>query len=129
LHGYLDKDIRFNSDINLLVGINGSGKTSVLNIISWLLQPAIPHLCVTEFKELVASMSRKGNCYHNAFIESFWSSLKYEVVYDQRFATFAEARCALFNYIEIFYNRIRLHSSLAYCGPTNFESQLKPNHN
>jgi putative transposase len=73
---------------------------------------------------LVASMSRKGNCYDNAFIESFWSSLKYEVVYPQRFATFAQARSALFNYIETFYNRIRLHSSLAYCSPVNFESQL-----
>lgn len=51
---------------------------------------------------LVPSMSRKGNCYDNAFIESFWSSLKYEVVYHQRFATFAEARCAIFNYIETF---------------------------
>jgi putative transposase len=76
---------------------------------------------------LIASMSRKGNCYDNAFIESFWSSLKYEVVYPQRFATFAQARSALFNYIETFYNRIRLHSSLAYCSPVNFESQLKPN--
>jgi putative transposase len=78
---------------------------------------------------LVASMSRKGNCYDNAFIESFWSSLKYEVVYHQRFATFAEARSALFNYIETFYNRIRLHSSLAYCSPINFESQLTLTHN
>jgi putative transposase len=77
---------------------------------------------------LVASMSRKANCYDNAFIESFWSSLKHEVVYHQRFATFAEARSALFNYIETFYNRIRLHSSLSYCSPINFESQLKPNH-
>jgi putative transposase len=76
---------------------------------------------------LIASMSRKGNCYDNAFIESFWSSLKYEVVYPQRFATFAQARSALFNYIETFYNRMRLHSSLAYCSPVNFESQLKPN--
>ena len=50
-------------------------------------------------------MSRKGNCYDNAFIESFWSSLKYEVVYHQRFATFAQARSAIFNYIETFYNR------------------------
>ncbi len=66
---------------------------------------------------LVASMSRKGNCYDNAFIESFWSSLKYEVVYHQRFATFAEARSAIFNYIETFYNRTRLHSSLAYKSP------------
>lgn len=73
---------------------------------------------------LIASMSRKGNCYDNAFIESFWSSLKYEVVYHQRFATFAEARSAVFNYIETFYNRTRLHSSLAYRSPIAFESQL-----
>ncbi|MEN3371257.1 MAG: hypothetical protein V7609_3400 [Verrucomicrobiota bacterium] len=73
---------------------------------------------------LVASMSRKGNCYDNAFIESFWSSLKYEVVYHNRFATFAEARNAIFNYIETFYNRTRLHSSLAYRSPIKFESQL-----
>jgi predicted ATP-dependent endonuclease of OLD family len=61
LHGYLDKDIQLNSDINLLVGINGSGKTSVLNIISWLLQPAIPQLCVTEFQHLTLDLiqSRK----------------------------------------------------------------------
>jgi putative transposase len=76
---------------------------------------------------LVASMSRRGNCYDNAFIESFWSSLKYEVVYHQRFATFAEARTAIFNYIETFYNRTRLHSSLAYQSPINFESQLNLN--
>jgi transposase InsO family protein len=54
---------------------------------------------------------------------SFWSSLKYEVVYHQRFATFAEARTAIFNYIETFYNRTRLHSSLAYRSPIAFESQ------
>jgi putative transposase len=77
---------------------------------------------------LVASMSRRGNCYDNAFIESFWSSLKYEVVYHRRFATFAEARGAIFNYIETFYNRTRLHSSLAYKSPIAFESQLTTNH-
>ena len=73
---------------------------------------------------LVASMSRTGNCYDNAFIESFWSSLKYELVYHQRFATRAEARSAIFNYIETFYNRTRLHSSLAYRSPIAFESKL-----
>jgi len=73
---------------------------------------------------LVASMSRKGNCYDNAFIESFWSSLKYELVYQHRFATYVEARSAIFDYIETFYNRNRLHSSLAYRSPINFESQL-----
>jgi transposase InsO family protein len=77
---------------------------------------------------LVASMSRKGNCYDNAFIESFWSSLKYEVVYHQRFTTFSEARNAIFNYIETFYNRTRLHSSLAHKSPIQFESQLNRNH-
>jgi len=73
---------------------------------------------------LIASMSRKGNCYDNAFVESFWSSLKYETVYHQRFATRAAARAALFEYLEVFYNRTRLHSSLGYKSPINFESQL-----
>ena len=73
---------------------------------------------------LLPSMSRAGNCYDNAFIESFWSSLKYELVYHQRFATHAEARTAIFDYIETFYNRTRLHSSLAYQSPITFESHL-----
>jgi transposase InsO family protein len=73
---------------------------------------------------LVPSMSRPGNCYDNAFIESFWSSLKYETVYHRRFATRAEARSAIFDYIESFYNRTRLHSSLGYVSPVQFESQL-----
>ena len=73
---------------------------------------------------LVASMSRKGNCYDNAFIESFWSSIKYEVVWPRKFATRAEAKAALFDYIESFYNRSRLHSSLGYVSPIAFESHL-----
>ena len=73
---------------------------------------------------LIASMSRKGNCYDNAFIESFWSSFKYELVYHRRLATFTATRTAIFDYIETFYNRTRLHSSLAYRSPINFESQL-----
>jgi putative transposase len=72
----------------------------------------------------VASMSRKGNCYDNAYIESFWSSLKYETVYHRRFASRVEARSALFDYIEAFYNRTRLHSSLGYLSPVTFESKL-----
>lgn len=73
---------------------------------------------------LTASMSRKGNCYDNAYIESFWSSLKYELVYQHRFATRAEARSAIFDYIEIFYNRTRLHSGLGYVSPVTFENKL-----
>lgn len=71
----------------------------------------------------IPSMSRKANCYDNAHIESFWSSLKYEVVYPRRFQTKAEARTAIFKYIETFYNRRRLHSSLGYQSPVQFESQ------
>ena len=73
--------------------------------------------------QLVPSMSRKANCYDNAFIEAFWSSLKYEVVYHRRFATRAQARSAIFDYIESFYNRTRLHSSLGYVSPTSFEAK------
>lgn len=71
---------------------------------------------------LTPSMSRKANCYDNAYVESFWSSLKYEVVYHSRFATKADARAAIFDYIEVFYNRTRLHSSLGYVSPFTFEA-------
>lgn len=75
--------------------------------------------------QLLASMSRKANCYDNAHMESFWSSMKYEVVYHRKFATRGEARCAIFDYIESFYNRTRLHSSLGYQSPVQFEAKLK----
>jgi predicted ATPase len=52
LYGYMNKVIDFNSEINLLVGINGSGKTSILNLVNWLLIPSLPNLCVTEFEEI-----------------------------------------------------------------------------
>jgi putative transposase len=73
---------------------------------------------------LVASMSRKGNCYDNAAMEAFWSSLKNELVHRRRFATRAEARTALFDYIEAFYNRSRRHSALHYLSPLDFEASL-----
>ena len=64
-----------------------------------------------------ASMSRKGNCLDNAPMESFFSSLKTELVHRIRFATRREAKAALFEYIEIFYNRRRRHSSIGYRTP------------
>lgn len=69
----------------------------------------------------VPSMSRKGNCYDNAVMESFWSTLKLEWVYRQTWESRQEARRQLFDYIETFYNRRRLHSSLGYQSPTDFE--------
>jgi putative transposase len=73
--------------------------------------------------QAIASMSRKGNCYDNATMESFWSTLKHELIYRQHFKTRDEARQAIFDYIEVFYNRRRLHSSLDYRSPVDFESQ------
>lgn len=73
--------------------------------------------------QAIASMSRKGNCYDNAAMESFWSTLKYELIYRRHFKTRCEARQAIFDFIEVFYNRRRLHSSLGYRSPIDFESQ------
>ena len=84
----------------------------------------------TEYRHLLAthglqaSMSRAGNCYDNAAMESFWSTLKNELVHRHTFATRAEARVAIFEYIEVFYNRQRLHSALGYHSPVDFENQL-----
>jgi transposase InsO family protein len=72
------------------------------------------------------SMSRRGNCYDNAPMESFFSSLKCEQVHRQRYQTRAEARNDIFSYIETFYNRKRRHSSLGYVSPEEFELQLQP---
>lgn len=70
------------------------------------------------------SMSRRGNCYDNAVMESFWSTLKRELVHRHEFATRAQARAAIFEWIEVFYNRERYHSALDYKSPVDFENQL-----
>jgi putative transposase len=75
---------------------------------------------------LVSSMSRKGNCYDNAVVESFFSTLKNELVHDQRFHTREEAHAAVFEFIEAFYNRQRLHQTLGYVSPTQFETRRLP---
>jgi putative transposase len=73
---------------------------------------------------LEASMSRAGNCYDNAAMESFWGKLKTELVHRHRFATQEQARLAIFEYVEVFYNRVRLHSALGFKSPVDFEQQL-----
>ena len=70
-----------------------------------------------------ASMSRKGNCYDNAFVESFFRTLKVELVYTRKFRTREEARAAIFEFIEVWYNRQRLHSSLDYMTPEQYEAK------
>ena len=70
---------------------------------------------------LIASMSRRGNCYDNATMESFWATLKLELVYRSCFETHAQAQTQIFDYIEVFYNRQRAHSALDYHSPVDFE--------
>jgi transposase InsO family protein len=67
------------------------------------------------------SMSRKGNCWDNAVAESFFATLKTELVHDANWRTRAEARSAIFHYVEVFYNRRRRHSSIGYVSPEEFE--------
>ena len=70
---------------------------------------------------IVCSMSRRANCWDNAAMESFFASLKKELTRGEIFATREEARASLFEYIEVFFNRIRRHSSLGYVSPAEYE--------
>jgi transposase InsO family protein len=70
--------------------------------------------------DITCSMSRKGNCWDNAPMESFFATLKKELVYHEEYATRAAARQSLFEYIEVFYNRARRHSALSYQSPSQF---------
>jgi putative transposase len=87
--------------------------------------------CALDYRKLLdqfgmkASMSRRGNCYDNAPIESFWGSLKNELVHHCRYSTRAEAEASIREYIEIFYNRQRRHSRLGYFAPAVFAQNFK----
>lgn len=72
-------------------------------------------------RQCVPSMSRKGNCWDNAPMESFFSRLKVELIYAECFESMAAAKSAIFEYIEIFYNRKRRHSALGYLSPVEYE--------
>jgi transposase InsO family protein len=71
-----------------------------------------------------SSMSRRGNCYDNAHIESFFGTLKTELVHGERYQTRKEARLSIFEYVEVFYNRVRKHSTLGYRSPEQYERVL-----
>ena len=80
-----------------------------------------------EYRQLLAdwsvtpSMSRTGNCWDNAVSESFFATLKTELIHHEHYRTRQEAQQSIFEYIEVFYNRERLHSTLTYCSPAEFE--------
>ena len=70
-------------------------------------------------------MSRRGNCWDNAPVESFFATLKRELVHRSAWRTGADARADVFDYIEVFYNRTRRHFALEYLSPTQFEEQRR----
>jgi len=74
--------------------------------------------------QIDVSMSRTGDCYDNAVMESFWGTLKTELVYHRDYATREEARRSIFQYIECWYNRKRRHSAIGYQSPEQFEASL-----
>ena len=73
---------------------------------------------------MIASMSRKGNCWDNAVAESFFATLELELILNHRWATRDEARRAIFRYIETWYNRERRHPTLDYVSPAAYEEQM-----
>jgi transposase InsO family protein len=73
--------------------------------------------------KICCSMSRKGNCYDNAVMESFFATLKQELVYHRLYQNRKEARQDIFEYIEVWYNRKRMHSTLGYMSPHEFENK------
>jgi len=78
---------------------------------------------ILEINNITQSMSNKGNCYDNAITETFFHTLKTELVYGKSYLTRQQAELDLFEYIELYYNRQRLHSSLNYLSPVEFEEQ------
>jgi putative transposase len=80
------------------------------------------HVKITKQHHIIQSMSRKGDCWDNAVAESFFHTLKTELTHQLKFKTREEAKHAIFEYIEVFYNRIRIHSANDYLSPVEFES-------
>lgn len=77
---------------------------------------------------IVCSMSDVGQCWDNAPVESFFGSLKRELAPDEMFATREQARAEIFEYLEVFYNRVRRHSALGYVSPDEFERTYNQTH-
>ena len=83
------------------------------------------HRHLIEAHGIKQSMSRKGDCWDNAVAESFFHTLKVELTHHEQFKTRAEAKQAIFEYIEVFYNRVRMHSTNDYLSPVEYEAAQK----
>src|SRR5690606_25740329 len=82
------------------------------------------HRSILKQHHISQSMSRKGDCWDNAVAESFFGSIKTELIHHYKFKTREEAKRVIFEYIEVFYNRVRIHSANNYLSPADYESLL-----
>ena len=105
------------SALKQAIGRTGAGKGLLLHSDRGVQYASKEYQSILRENQFACSMSRKGNCYDNAPMESFWGKLKQEWLYGRRFKTRAEAKSAIFEYIEVFYNRRRIHSKNDYRTP------------
>ena len=121
-------------------GLTADLATEALSVALWRRQPkaGLTHhsnrgvqYAATDYQRLLGehgitcSMSRKANCWDNACVESFFATLKKELIHHRRYATREQAKQDVFEWIEVFYNRQRRHSTLGYCSPAEFEAMSK----
>ncbi len=106
--------------LNQAIGRTGAKKGLMVHSDRGIQYASNEYQDILNKHQFVCSMSRKGNCYDNAPMESFWGKLKQEWLYGRRFKTRDEAKAAIFEYIEVFYNRRRKHSSNSYLTPMQF---------
>ena len=117
-------------DVNGMKSMKNRARRSRTELNVSLQDPQVGLYSSTAYVEMlkkhgmVQSMSRRGNCYDNAVAESFFSSLKNELVNHCSFKTREEARTAVFEYIEVFYNRQHRHQSLDYFSPVDYERSM-----
>lgn len=103
--------------LNQAIGRTGAKEGLLIHSDRGVQYASKEYQAILNKNKFICSMSRKGNCYDNAPMESFWGKLKQEWLYGRRFKTRAEAKAAIFEYIEVFYNRRRIHSSSGYKAP------------
>lgn len=120
MQSYLDARLVL-AALNMAIDARRPGPGVVLHSDRGVQYACLEHREALAVAQIQPSMSRKGDCWDNAVVESFFSTLKNELTHLRDFATQDEARSAVFDYIEVFYNRQRRHSKLGYLSPTKYE--------
>ena len=110
--------------VSIALGRRGYHKNLIVHSDRGVQYRAQKYIDFLQSKGCRLSMSRKGNCWDNAPMESFFSRLKVELIYPKNYQSIEELKAGLFEYIEIFYNRKRRHSSIGYVSPHEFEERM-----